>query len=130
VLPSLSQIVRSICKKSIEHSIEMSIRNSRSSIRYFYSAASVAEHEADVDDGIGRRKAPRIRKNILEDLNQAIRGDPHVTAVSFNSEADFGSIAVCQSQAVDDLGQERLHVDPLHRLLCELRIDSREFPHS
>jgi hypothetical protein len=101
VLPSGTQIVRPIRKKSTEHSIEMSIRNSRSSIRYFYSAASVAEHEADVDDGIGRREAPGIRKNILEDLNQAIRGYAHVTAVSFNGEADFGSITVCQSQAVD-----------------------------
>ena len=129
MLPSISHVVRPISKEPIEHPIEMPVRDSRSLIRHVDLAAFVAGYQADVDDGIRRRKASRIGEDVLEGLNQAIRGRAHVTAVPFDREADLGAIAVCQSQSVDDFGQERLHVDSLHRLLLELCIDSCEFPH-
>ena len=130
MLPSLSHVVWPIGKEPFEYAIEMPGRDPRSPIRYLDAAASIAGDQADIDDGIGRREAPRIGEDILEGLREAIRGRAHGTSVAVDSKPNLRAIAVCQSQSVDDLGQEGFHIDVLHRLLFELCIDSCELPHA
>ena len=130
MLPSVGHVVWPIGKEPIEHPIEMPIRDPGAPIRYLDAAASIAGDQADIDDGIRWCEAPRIGEDILEGLREAIRGRAHGTRVAVDSKANLRAITVCQSQSVDDFGQEGFHIDVLHRLLFELCIDSCELPHA